>query len=367
MGGHQAGGGRGESAQGMGGACARPNRFQAAAQQGPSGPGRLDAQALPRAKKGFAAAPVLIGIALSAAALWACLGVGMGTWADPSQVDPLLMQIRKPRVFVALIVGLSLAVSGAALQAVFENPLADPSLIGTSGGAALGVVASISFGWGGVSIPMAAFLGAMAVCALILGVHKLFGGGMFGLLILGFVISAFTGALTSLIMFLSDDLALRAALNWLSGSLVEAGFISPAYAVGSMALGLAILLPLGRSLDALMLGEETASSMGVSLYKTRALAVAGASFLTAAAVSLAGVIGFVGMMAPNLASIVWGGPRLKIMLLSAWVGGIILPVVDALARWAAYPIDLPVGLVVALLGAPFFVYLFARGFRLSRG
>lgn len=303
---------------------------------------------------------LLPAIFASAGLAWWCLGIGFGGWQWPSSLDATTLSIRLPRVAVALIVGASLAAAGAALQALFDNPLADPSLIGTSGGAALGVISVLAMGWGAISVPLAAFTGALAVCITILAAHRILGGGTLGLLVMGFVISAFCGALVSLILFLSDDLVLRSATIWLAGSLSEAGFTSPYYALSVMLLGLGLLCVIGRHLDILMLGEETAVSMGISVGCTRVLTVIGAALLTAAAVSLAGIIGFLGMMVPNVISRCFGGGRRQMMLLSAWLGALFLLLVDSLARWFTYPVDLPVGIVIALLGGPFFLWLFLR-------
>ena len=273
-------------------------------------------------------------------------------------MDETVRQIRLPRIYTALLVGAGLSASGAALQALFENPLADPSLIGTSGGAALGVIVLLALGGGEMGVPGAAFLGALGVCLLILAVHKLLGGGTLGLLVLGFVLSAFSGAVVSL--FLSDDLVLRSATTWLTGSLAEAGFSSPVAAIAVMLPGFLILLSAGRRLDVLMTGEDTAASMGVSVGALRVQTVIGAALMTGAAVSLSGIIGFLGMMIPNVLAQTVGGSRRKLITLSAWLGAVFLMVVDGAARWLTYPVDLPVGIVIALLGGPFFMYLFIK-------
>lgn len=293
--------------------------------------------------------------------IWLALGVGFGEWANPMSLDETIWQLRYPRIATALLVGMALSVSGAALQALFENPLADPSLIGTSGGAALGVVLVLALGISGVGVPLAAFTGSVVVCLFILAIHRFLGGGQMGLLILGFVISAFCAAIVSLVLFMSDDMVLRSATNWLSGSMAEAGFVPLRYAVISMLAGLVILLPLGRQLDGLMLGETTAMSLGIRVGMARALVVIASALLTGAAVSLAGVIGFVGMMIPNLLAIIFGGGRMRLMIWSGWLGAIFLLVVDSLARHVAYPVDVPVGIVLALIGGPFFIWLFIRG------
>jgi len=163
----------------------------------------------------------------------------------------------------------------------------------------MGVVLAIAMGWS-IAVPLAAFAGAFAVCILILLGHRLVGGGKLGLLVMGFVVSALCGALVSLILFLSDDMALRSAMTWLSGSFSEAGFVSPAYAGGVMLAGLVVLTAVGRRLDYLLLGDETAHTMGISVATTRMATIIGAALMTGAAVSLGGIIGFVGMMIPNV-------------------------------------------------------------------
>lgn len=299
----------------------------------------------------------------SALVIWFCLGVGFGKWATPSTMDEMIWQLRYPRIATALLVGMALSVSGAALQALFENPLADPSLIGTSGGAALGVVLIIAFGIGGIGVPLGAFVGSMLVCLFILSIHSFIGGGQMGLLILGFIISAFCGALVSLILFLSDDMVLRSATNWLSGSLAEAGFVPLRYAVAAMLIGLLIILPLGRRLDALLLGEITALTMGVNVKVTRIWVIIACALLTGGAVSISGMIGFIGMMVPNLLAIIFGGSRTRLMLWSGWLGAIIMLIIDSAARHIAYPIDVPIGIVLALIGGPFFIWIFLQGSR----
>ena len=305
----------------------------------------------------------LVATAISLLLIWLALGIGFGDWSSPNHLDDTIWQLRYPRVATALLVGMALSVSGAALQALFENPLADPSLIGTSGGAALGVVLELALGFGGVGIPLAAFSGSVLVCLFILACHRFLGGGQMGLLILGFVISAFCAAVVSLILFMSDDMVLRSATNWLSGSMAEAGFVPLRYAMISMILGLAILLPLGRQLDGLMLGEAAAKSLGIKVGVVRCLVVIASALLTGAAVSLAGVIGFIGMMVPNLLAILFGGGRMRLMIWSGWLGAILLLLIDGTARHVAYPVDVPVGIVLALLGGPFFIWLFVRSSR----
>lgn len=306
---------------------------------------------------------LILCLLFTLAAVYVCSGIGFGEWQPPFEMDDTVREIRLPRIYTALLVGAGLAASGAALQALFDNPLADPSLIGTSGGAALGVIVVLAFGGGAIGVPLAAFLGALGVCLLILAAHRLLGGGTLGLLVLGFVLSAFSAAVVSLILFLSDDLVLRSATTWLSGSLAEAGFAPLPPVLAAIAAGLVLLLSCGRRLDILMSGEETAVSMGVSVSAVRVQTVVGAALMTGAAVSMAGIIGFLGMMVPNVLAQTAGGSRRKLIALSAWLGAVFLLVVDGAARWAAYPVDVPVGIIIALLGGPFFMYLFIKSAR----
>ncbi|MCL6262364.1 iron ABC transporter permease [Craterilacuibacter sp. RT1T] len=304
----------------------------------------------------------LIGLLLAATLLLPLLALASQgdalAWPDLS--DPLTQALRLPRIATALLVGAALAASGAALQALFRNPLADPGLIGTSGGAALAVVAVLALGWHTLPLPLAAFAGGLAATWLILALTRLVRGGLAGLLLMGLVVGAFCGALISLLLFLSDDLTLRAASAWLAGNLAAA---TPER-LGACALvaltGIALLLWIARDLDCLLLGEDAARALGVDVVRTRHLAAIGAALATGGAVALSGVIGFVGMMVPNLVAVLVGGCRRRMILLSAWGGALFLLAADTLARTIVWPIDIPVGLIAAFAGPPFFVWLFAR-------
>lgn len=301
--------------------------------------------------------PYIFPCILIAVCAFLCAGVGEGGFTNPIHADEIMLQIRLPRLAVALLVGISLSASGAALQALFENPLADPSLMGSSGGAAIGVVTVIAMGWGAIGVSLAAFLGAFGVCMLVLLLHRFIGGGKYGLLVLGFVLSAVCASLVSLILFLSDDMALRSAMTWLSGSFAEAGFVSLYYAAMIMLLGLVLLAAMGRHLDYLLLGDEAAQTMGISVGLTRTLTVIGAAMMTGAAVSLGGIIGFVGMMIPNVLARAVGGARSRLIVLSALWGGLFVLLADTFSRFIVYPVDLPVGIVISMLGGPFFLWL----------
>lgn len=302
----------------------------------------------------FAVGLVLVSLLLILATVsW--LGDG---WQRPDLNDPIFMHLRLPRVLAAFLVGAALAASGAALQALFRNPLADPALIGTSSGAALAVVLVIALGFGALSLPVAAFFGALGSTALVLSLARLTQSGEAGLLLMGLVLGSFMGAVTSLLMFLSDDLTLRAAMSWLSGHLAGGSTADLRVAASLIFIGVAALWFLGRDLDCLSLGVEQASALGLSPNRTRFFVVCAAALATGAAVSISGLIGFVGMMVPNALALILGGGRRRLILLSAWVGGLFLLLMDTIARSIAYPIDLPVGLLSAMTGPPFFLWLF---------
>nr|WP_240937594.1 iron ABC transporter permease [Chromobacterium haemolyticum] len=304
---------------------------------------------------------LLLGL-IAASLLLPLLALSSGgnglAWPDFS--DPLLTQLRLPRIAAALGVGAALAASGAALQALFRNPLADPGLIGTSSGAALAVVGMLAVGAAGLSLPLAAFGGGLLATWLILLLSRLVRGGLAGLLLMGLVVGAFCGAVTSLMIFMSDDLTLRAATSWLAGNLSSASSERLLACLGVAGLGLLILIAVGRDLDCLLLGEDAAQSLGIDVRRTRRLTAVGAALATGGAVALSGVIGFVGMMIPNALALLMGGCRRRLILLSAWAGALFLLAVDTLARTVAWPIDLPVGLMAAFAGPPFFVWLFRR-------
>ncbi|WP_046158836.1 FecCD family ABC transporter permease, partial [Chromobacterium vaccinii] len=222
------------------------------------------------------------------------------------------------------------------------------------------VIAVLALGLSGLSLPLAAFGGGLAATWLILALARLAKGGLAGLLLMGLVVGAFCGAVSSLILFLSDDLTLRAASSWLAGNLGASLPGNQWACLLAAGLGVALLCAIGRDLDCLLLGEETARSLGIDTRRTRRLAAVGAALATGGAVALSGVIGFVGMMIPNALSLLIGGCRRKLILTSAWAGALFLLAVDTLARNIAWPLDLPVGLMAAFAGPPFFIWLFRR-------
>ncbi|MFC4157778.1 FecCD family ABC transporter permease [Chitinimonas lacunae] len=281
-------------------------------------------------------------------------------WQWPDLNDPLFNGLRLPRLLSALLVGAALAGAGAALQALFRNPLVDPGMIGTSSGAMLGAIGVMALGWDSMGMPFAAFVGGLAVTWLLLLFNRLLDGGELGLLVLGLVIGSFASAVCGLVLFLSDDLTLRGATTWLSGHLGNSA-AAPLWLAAPVSIaGLLILWWQGRDLDCLLLGEDEAISLGIDLPALRRWTALGAALAVGGAVTLAGLVGFVGMMVPNACALWLGGSRRRLIGISAVVGAVFLLGMDTLARGAVYPVDLPVGLLAALVGPPFFLWLFLR-------
>lgn len=323
---------------------------------------RASESVLPAASRAASRLPIgwLVGVAAAVLLTWLCLGLQGDGWATPDLADPIVRGLRLPRVLSALLVGAALAAAGAALQALFRNPLADPTLIGTSSGAALAVVSVMALGIGGIGPPLAAFAGGLLATWLLLGLARLLGGGEIGLLLLGLVLATFSASVTGLLMFNSDDMALRSAMVWLSGHLGTAGHTPFVMAAPVAFAGVALLLAMGRDLDCMLLGEDDARALGVHVGRVRLLTALGAALAVGAAVSIAGIIGFVGMMVPNACALLVGGGRRRLIGVSTLVGAVFLLLLDTLARSAAYPLDMPVGLLAGLAGPVFFFWLLRR-------
>lgn len=313
----------------------------------------------------LSAASLSLGaVRLSPGEVWVAL-------MEPSAVSHtsflIVRELRLPRVLLAILVGAGLAGSGAAYQALFRNPLADPYVIGASSGAAFGAALAVmarGAGWGGAwLLPVAAFAGALAAVGLVwllggLGEHS----SPITLLLAGVAVSTILGAAVSLLMIL-DDQSLRILFGWLLGSLSGRSWGPLAYGAPMIVFGLAWVWLLARPLDVLTLGDDAARSLGLSLSRSRLSIVAAASLTAAAAVSMTGVIGFVGLIAPHAARLVFGGRHALLVPASCLAGALLLLAADIAARTLAAPQEIPVGIVTALLGGPFFLYLLRTALR----
>ena len=300
-------------------------------------------------------------VPLAPADVWEALARG-GAGGGAATSRAIVWDLRLPRILLAALIGGGLAASGAAFQGLFRNPLADPFIVGASGGAALGATLAIVYGaaWGplpGGAVPLAAFAGAVLAVALVYGVAEVGGATpVIALALAGTALSTLFSAVVSLLMMLNDR-SLQETYMWLLGGL--SGRSWPALRASWMYLlaGSAGLALLARPLDALSLGDETAQSLGLSVGRGRALVVLTATLTTAAAVASAGIIGFVGLIAPHIARLLFGAGHARLIPASALLGALLLIVADDLARTVLAPIELPVGIVTAILGGPFFLYL----------
>lgn len=304
--------------------------------------------------------PAMIGNVLAAAIQ------GKESALDPNGVyAKILLGLRLPHMVLLMLVGAALAGSGATYQGLFRNPLADPYLIGVASGAGLGAIAAMSIHWpyttlGSFAIPMAAFLGATLAVGFVTFMARV--GKTVpttNLILAGVVVSSFCTALTSLLMINSGG-ELRRALVWLLGGSTMTGW-TPVVAILPYALiGLVVLLSLGHPLNVMQFGDEQAMQLGVPVTRVRWLAILSATLSTAAAVSFAGVIGFVGLIVPHLVRLLWGGDYRRILPLSLLGGACLLLLTDALARTLMAPQEIPIGIITSLLGAPFFLWLLRR-------
>lgn len=275
----------------------------------------------------------------------------------------VMREIRLPRAILGLMVGAVLGLSGAAMQGFLRNPLAEPGLIGVSSSAALGAVLSLQFGLAALfplALPLAALTGAAVSVMLILGLAGPRGGAL-ALILAGIAISALAGAGTSLVLNLSPNpFAAMEIVYWMMGSLADRSMAHVGLAVPFMVVGMAALLTLGRGLDALTLGEDVAASMGIRLVRLRWVLVAGTAAAVGASVAVAGAIGFVGLVVPHILRPFVGGRPSRLLWASALGGAAMVLLADIAVRVVAPDQDLKLGVLTAIVGAPFFLHLIWR-------
>lgn len=339
------------------------------------------------ARVGIASRPALFATftVLLAGALTLSLAVGptglsldslpravLDVWNGVNSPEALvLLKLRLPRMLLGAFVGAALALSGAMMQGLFRNALADPGLIGVSSGAALAAVATIALGnslaapWvktlGVYALPVAAFFGGLATTAVLVTLSRRSGLLAVGTLLLaGVAIAALCGALTGLLAYASDDRELRDLTLWSLGSLAGASW-PKVLAVAPFAVALAVFVPtLTRALNGFLLGEAEAFHLGIDVERAKRLCILLTAAATGAAVAVAGVIGFVGIVVPHLVRIL-GGPDHRFVLLAAAVlGAALVLFADVVARMVVRPAELPLGIVLAAVGAPVFLHLVIR-------
>lgn len=293
--------------------------------------------------------------------------LGFDVPVDP-QREAVWIAIRLPRVILAALVGAGLAVSGAAMQALFRNPLGDPGLLGVSNGAALATTAMIVVGGptiarlppvlASAALPLAAFLGSLAATALVWVLAARAGQMvMVAMLLVGIAINALAGAATSLFTVVASDPQLRSLAFWQLGSLGGASWRS-LLAITPFVLAALFVLPrLARALNLLLLGESDARHLGVPVETVKRVVVVVVALAVGASVSTTGAIGFVGLVAPHLCRLVLGADHRFLLPGAGLLGATLLVLADLVARTVVAPAELPIGILTALLGAPFFLWL----------
>ncbi len=282
-----------------------------------------------------------------------------------STTETIIMEIRLPRVILAGLVGAALALAGAAYQGLFRNPLADPYLIGVAQGASLGAVVgfTLPINWHGMGfgiIPLLAFAGAIISVAIVYSLARVGKTLPVTTLILaGVALGALWGSIVSYLIITSGE-KMHGILFWLMGSFALSQWSEVKVVLPYIVVGVAVILIYSRSLNIMQLNEEQAQQLGVNVEKVKLILLAAATLITAAAVSFVGTIGFVGILVPHAVRLVWGPDYRFLLPLSVLSGAIFLILADLIARTALAPTEIPIGVITAVCGAPFFLYLLRR-------
>lgn len=318
---------------------------------------------------------VVLGLGLLVAALF-CASVAVGyapldlgaAFGDllasrPSVAALVLLELRLPRAILGAAVGFSLGLTGAALQGLMRNPLADPGVVGVSGAAALGAVIAFYFGFStsfALALPLGGLMGAAAATAVLLALAAR-GAGTVMLILAGVALSSLAGALTALALNLAPSpYAALELVFWLMGSLADRSLVHVALALPFMAVGWVVVLATGPALDALTLGEDAAESLGFPLRRVRLLVIGGTAAAVGASVAVAGAIGFVGLVVPHLVRPLVGHRPGRLLAASGLAGAALTLGADIAVRLVPTRPELQLGVVTALIGAPFFLVLLAR-------
>ena len=285
----------------------------------------------------------------------------MGVPQGESKYAEIILQIRLPRVFMGVLVGAILAVAGAVMQGLFRNPLAGPYILGVSSGAALGAALSVTFlptMMGVYTTPIAAFIGGCTSILLVYNIVRLSGGGFRTetLLLAGISVAYLFSAILSMIIWLATEDS-HMILVWVMGGLSSADWLKVEAIAPVMLVGLVLAYSFSRDLNALLLGEETAQSLGINVHRVEKILPIIVSLIVSAAVSFSGAIGFVGLMMPHIMRRIVGPDHRILIPSSALAGAIFLTMADSLARCL---LEIPVGVITSLSGVPFFIYLLRR-------
>jgi iron complex transport system permease protein len=278
--------------------------------------------------------------------------------------EVVVLELRLPRLLLAIFVGAILAQCGAVVQGLFRNPLADPGIIGVSSGAAVGAIVAIVLfppAWGSWTIPVSAFLGGLLTTLLVYGFAQSKNGtSVLVLLLAGVAISAFAGAAIGFLSYFADDSSLRELSVWQMGSLTSASSANLWLAFTTMVVLMIAFQRRAQALNAVLLGESEARHLGINVEQLKLQMIILTAVGVGVAVSCAGIIGFIGLVVPHLVRLATGSNHHYLLPLSALLGAVLLMCSDLLARVVVQPAELPVGLVTVLLGAPFFLVLLVQ-------
>lgn len=285
----------------------------------------------------------------------------------PNSDYQILVNVRLPRIILAAIVGAALACSGVVFQAILRNPLADPYILGVSSGAGLGCIIAVMLGWtwtfwGLSALTATSFIGAMGTVWLVWSIGKVTGRmHVTGLLLAGVVVNALFSAVIMFLSSIATASKFQTTMLWLMGSFAELDQVSPLIASGAIVLlGIVFLMLLGNQLNILSFGRQDARSLGVPIERTCFLAFGCAALITSVAVSFSGLVGFVGLVVPHAVRLIAGPDHRQLIPLSAIIGAAFLILADAAARVVVAPAMLPVGVITAMTGGPFFLILLIR-------
>ena len=284
------------------------------------------------------------------------------SWSDT--YETIVMEVRLPRIILCALVGSALAVAGCAMQGLFRNPMASPYILGISSGSAFGaslaIVLGIRFGTGVFAIPFMAFIFALITIFLVYNIARIKGKvPMETLLLAGIAMGSFFWAMVSLMEYIAGE-ELRSIVFWLMGGFWASSWDKVSIAFPLISVGVAVILFFSRDLNTMLIGEEHALNLGIEVEHVKKIVLVFASLITAAAVSVSGIIGFVGLIIPHMMRIIVGPDHRILLPSSCLFGAIFLIWMDTLARTIIQPTELPVGIITASFGAPFFLYLLRK-------
>ncbi|MFM8954453.1 MAG: FecCD family ABC transporter permease [Actinomycetota bacterium] len=288
---------------------------------------------------------------------------GAGEADGNSVAHAVFWNVRLPRVTLAIVVGASLAVAGVVMQGIFRNPLAEPATVGVSGGAAVGAVIAITLGLSKITlgVQIFAFIGGTLATAIVYGLSRVDGKtDIVTLILTGIAINALSGALIGLAVFVADDDQIRTVTFWSLGSLGLATWRAVAMVLPLAIIGVALSTKFSRTLDLMSLGDRPAEHVGVPVERVRLQTIAIIGLLASSAVAATGIIAFVGLIVPHILRLVLGPKHRDLLWSSALLGAIVTLLADLAARTLLSPAELPLGVLTALIGAPFFLWLLRK-------